>query len=67
MFVVEANGPNATGSTGGGLGYGPNPTTGTPAGIAKSVAIKFDFYNNAGEGTDSTGLYINGAAPTVPE
>ena len=40
--------------------------TGTPAGIAKSVAIKFDFYSNAGEGTDSTGLYVNGAEPTVP-
>ena len=24
----------------------------------------FDIYNNAGEGTDSTGLYLNGASPT---
>src|SRR5262249_58954743 len=33
-------------------------------GIGKSVAVKFDLYNNQGEGVDSTGLYTNGAAPT---
>jgi hypothetical protein len=65
-FTIQNVGPTALGGIGGGLGYGPNPATGTPAGIANSVAIKFDFYNNAGEGTDSTGLYINGAEPTVP-
>jgi hypothetical protein len=65
-FTIQNVGPTALGGIGGGLGYGPNPTTGTPAGIAKSVAIKFDFYSNSGEGTDSTGLYTNGAAPTVP-
>jgi hypothetical protein len=27
--------------------------------------VKFDLYSNAGEGNDSTGLYSNGAAPTV--
>ncbi len=65
-FTIQNVGPTALGGIGGGLGYGPNPATGTPAGIAKSVAIKFDFYNNSGEGTDSTGLYKNGAEPTVP-
>jgi hypothetical protein len=30
------------------------------------VAVKFDLYNNAGEGYDSTGLYVNGAVPYVP-
>jgi hypothetical protein len=30
------------------------------------VAVKFDIYSNAGEGTDSTGMYVDGAAPTVP-
>jgi hypothetical protein len=65
-FTIQNVAPTAIGGYGGSLGYGPNPTTGTTGGIAKSVAIKFDFYNNAGEGTDSTGLYINGAAPTVP-
>ena len=39
------------------LGYAP---------LANSAAIKFDLYNSAGEGPDSTGLYLNGANPTVP-
>jgi hypothetical protein len=30
------------------------------------VAIKFDLYSNAGEGGDSTGLYTDGASPTIP-
>jgi spermidine/putrescine transport system ATP-binding protein len=30
------------------------------------VAVKFDLVNNAGEGSDSVGVYTNGAAPTVP-
>ncbi len=65
-FTIQNVAPTALGGSGGGLGYGPNPSTGTPAGIAKSVAIKFDFFSNAGEGTDSTGIYTNGAVPTVP-
>jgi hypothetical protein len=28
--------------------------------------VKFDLYSNAGEGTDSTGLYLNGPDPSVP-
>ena len=47
------------------MGYGPDTPGGTP-GIANSVAVKFDIYNNAGEGTDSTGLYTDGASPTTP-
>ena len=35
-------------------------------GIGNSIAIKFDYYNNAGEGTDSTGLFEDGAYPDVP-
>jgi hypothetical protein len=34
--------------------------------MSNSVAVKFDIYDNAGEGTNSTGLYVNGAVPTVP-
>jgi hypothetical protein len=30
------------------------------------VGVKFDLFNNFGEGNDSTGLYVNGASPTVP-
>ena len=56
-FTIQNVGPSALGSDGGGLGF---------ATIPNSVAIKFDIYNNAGEGPDSTGLYFNGAMPTVP-
>ncbi|HEY2118820.1 MAG TPA: hypothetical protein VGH37_06500 [Candidatus Acidoferrum sp.] len=34
--------------------------------IGKSVAVKFDLHNNAGEGNNSTGMYLNGASPTMP-
>jgi len=64
-FTVQSNSPTALGPLGGGLGYGPSTTTGTP-GIPNSVAVKFDFYNNNGEGPDSTGLYTEGASPTIP-
>ncbi len=47
----------AHGNNAGGLGY---------QGITPSVAVKFDLFNDSGEGADSTGLYLNGAAPTIP-
>jgi hypothetical protein len=56
-FTIQNNDQYALGSFGEGLGY---------SGIGKSVAIKFDVHDNAGEGSDSTGLYVNGAVPTVP-
>ncbi len=56
-FAIQGNSIWSVGDSGGGLGY---------EGIANSVAVKFDLYNNAGEGIDSTGLYTDGAAPTVP-
>ncbi|MFL6305229.1 MAG: chitobiase/beta-hexosaminidase C-terminal domain-containing protein [Candidatus Sulfotelmatobacter sp.] len=56
-FAIQGIGATAVGATGSGLGY---------QNIAKSIAIKFDLYSNAGEGADSTGIYINGAVPTVP-
>jgi hypothetical protein len=56
-FAIQNAGPAVVGQTGGGLGY---------AGIASSVAIKFDLYNNAGEGTNSIGFYTGGAYPSVP-
>jgi len=56
-FTIQNEGPGALGADGGSLGY---------ATIGKSVAIKFDIYSNAGEGPNSTGLYIDGAVPTVP-
>ena len=56
-FAIQGNSTAALGGSGGNLGY---------ANIGKSVAVKFDLYNNGGEGTDSTGLYLNGPNPTVP-
>jgi hypothetical protein len=64
-FVLQNSATTALGPSGGGLGYGPDTPTGVP-GIPNSVAVKFDLYDNAGEGTNSTGLYINGASPTMP-
>jgi hypothetical protein len=55
--VFQNAGPTAVGAAGEGLGY---------AGIDTSVALKFDLVDNAGEGAESVGLYLNGAPPTVP-
>ena len=59
-FTIQGQGPTALGPGGGGLGYGPD-SPGNGVGIANSVAIKFDLYSNAGEGSDSTGLFTDGA------
>ena len=56
-FVIQGVAPTALGGAGGYLGY---------AGIGSSLAIKFDLYNNAGEGSDSTGLFVNGVNPFTP-
>jgi hypothetical protein len=64
-FTIQGAGATALGGIGGGLGYGPDTTGGTP-GIPASVAVKFDLFSNEGEGFDSTGLYTNGQAPTLP-
>jgi fibronectin type 3 domain-containing protein len=61
-FTIQGVGLTALGGSGGALGYGAAPSGGVP-GIPKSVAIKFDLFSNAGEGNDSTGLYLNGATP----
>ncbi|HWA97062.1 MAG TPA: hypothetical protein VG713_01155, partial [Pirellulales bacterium] len=60
-FTIQSQSPTALGGIGGSLGYA---TDGVHAAITNSVAIKFDLANNNGEGSDSTGLYVNGAAPT---
>ncbi len=65
-FTIQDAGLTALGAYGGGLGYGPDPNNGPTASIGKSVAIKFDIYSNSGEGTDSTGLFTDGATPTLP-
>jgi sugar lactone lactonase YvrE len=61
-FTIQNVGPDALGEYGGSLGYAP---------IGKSFAVKFDLHDNAmegepGEGPNSTGIYLDGASPTVP-
>ena len=65
-FTIQAVGPTALGYYGGGLGYGGSDHLNGPAGIGSSVALKFDVYNNGGEGSNSTGLFFNGSAPITP-
>ena len=66
MFVIQnaGAGPKALGPSGSSLGYSYGPTQ--PGAILNSVGIKFDLYSNAGEGSNSTGLYQAGARPTSP-
>lgn len=64
-FTLQNAGSTAIGPSGSGLGYGASQPGGG-GGIGHSVTIKFDLYSNDGEGTDSTGVYTNGASPTIP-
>ncbi len=66
IFVIQSEGVHAIGSGGGGLGYGPALPGGGGNRIKPSVAIKFDLHSDAGEGSNSTGIYLNGASPTSP-
>ncbi|HZN33958.1 MAG TPA: hypothetical protein VFB80_09075, partial [Pirellulaceae bacterium] len=63
-FVIQGLGPTALGPTGGGLGYGSD-FVGGGGGLGRSLAIKFDIFNNSGEGINSTGIFTNGRSPTV--
>jgi hypothetical protein len=65
-FVIQGNDPNQLGGSGGGLGYGSD-TRGGPRGIRNSICLKFDIYDNQGEGPNSTGLFGDGRSPTLPE
>jgi len=56
-FAIQGENLTALGASGEGLGY---------QGIPSSIAVKFDLFSNQGEGPDSTGLYLNGAIPTIP-
>jgi hypothetical protein len=63
-FVIQGDGPKALGPGGGGLGYGSD-TVGAGGGLPRSIAIKFDVFNNAGEGINSTGIFTGGRSPTI--
>jgi hypothetical protein len=64
-FIIQGNNAKELGPTGGGLGYGPD-AVGGPGGIPNSIAIKFDIFSNNGEGSNSTGLFIDGDSATIP-
>ena len=64
-FMIQNQGIDALGTTGMSLGYGgPNGPYNYP--ISNGMCIKFDPHDSQGEGTNSTGMYINGANPTIP-
>ncbi len=61
-FCIQNTGLTALGDSGASLGYGPDSVTG----IGNSIAVKFDLFNNSGEGMNSVGLYTDGTIPTNP-
>lgn len=56
-FCLQNNRPAALGPWGGEMAY---------KGIDNSVAVKFDLFDNFGEGKNSTGVYFDGAYPALP-
>ena len=56
-FTIQADSPNVVGTNSGGLGYRTIP---------HSMAVKFDLHNDLGEGSNSVGLYFDGAYPALP-
>ncbi len=56
-FCIQGGGSTQVGQPAAGLGYQDIP---------KSVAVKFDLWNNDGEGPNSTGLFRNGDKPSNP-
>jgi hypothetical protein len=66
-FTAGFSGPTSLGGSGGGLGYGSDTiiSRGGFPGIIKSVAVKFDLFDNQGEGGNSTGIFSAGHSPTV--
>jgi hypothetical protein len=66
-FVIQSEGPRALGGPGGGLGYGPDPNDPLDPGfkITKSIAVKFDLFDNqTGQQRSLTGLYRDGNSPS---
>ncbi len=65
----DTRGSQALGPGGGGLTFGPDNNGSPPCqasdSIRNSVAIKFDIWNNVGEGDNSTGIFTDGRSPTL--
>lgn len=53
-FVIQNSAPTPIGAGGGGIGYGENPVFGTP-GIANSLAVEFDMWNNSPQDWNDAG------------
>ncbi len=64
-FTIQGNDPTQLGAGDEAIGYGDTVFPTVP-GIRNSVAIKFDPYNEFGEGGNSTGLFSDGRTPTKP-
>jgi hypothetical protein len=63
-FCIQNQGLSALGGPGGGLGFGPDPYGDQSLHITKSVAVKFDIYQNWPDpSNNSTGLFTNGQVP----
>jgi hypothetical protein len=65
-FCIQGEGPRALGGPGGGLGYGPDPSNPQDPGfkITRSVALKFDLFDNQTiQPRSSMGVYQNGDSP----
>lgn len=54
-FVIQNTSPTAIGADGGGIGYASNPVFNHQPGIANSVAVEFDVFDNTGGWADGPG------------
>ena len=67
-FALQGESTASLGTAGGALGWGTDVGS-IVGGIPNSVAVKFDLFDNDGEGPNSTGIYVsgvNGIPPTTP-
>lgn len=70
-FVIQNEGTNALGGTGGALGYATNLQFPTQIGIGNSVAIEFDLFNNNNNWPDFNShnhisIQTNGLSANLP-
>ncbi len=76
-FIVQGQGANALGGTGGAIGFGTNlafPTTPTNTGISNSLAVVFDTWDNSANWATIPGAnvitvqnsHLGGSSPNTP-
>ncbi len=71
-FVIQNEGTNALGGTGGALGYATNLQFPSQIGIGNSVAVEFDLWNNANNWPDfgssnHISIQTNGLSANLPD